>query len=1030
MTVNGTFDMNGSDVSFLNQGSSFNLGPNSTFTWAPSTNTSSGASLFLNGVENFNTSSTIVISKWYDYTVPLGEVVTGNFGNVVINTPGGNNSVVEWNQKNYFEEHRIEGTLTIDCGWVTLDKSGSVSTTTIGKIILASINSTFIAHNGTHPSAFSLYTTSVTNNGGRFYGLNDGNGNINLLVSGDFINSGNVKIINNSGVSGVSNGNAFVRVDGDFIQTAGDTRMIYNLSTTNSGVFTAAFNNLILSGGIFMGQNACHTGGRLNLLNITKDFTVNFQEATDKFRGTGLSSIGQYVNNAGLAINVGRNLSINGISQAEFTSSASSGDELINVNGEATISGCTTNFNFGTPNTAHSAEFNVTGNLNMNGGTFCLSGNNGTIKSRLSRNLNMNGGTLILKGNKGKALLTVNGNFDQRGGTVIHHSNNTVPTSDEITILVNGNFKQSGGILNFDDNTTGVCHILSLAGDSCQFGGDGKITSTNNGSSGSPGMINYEKSGITAIQRSGNNHQIDNVCQTIMPACEVVVKSGNIMISSFSSQVQGFIVSKGGKLTITNNSSLVSNNVKPNCSVFVDSSAVVSVSSEKGLAGSPQAAFSSGVNYSLHAFSIVEYKGQKSANITGQSETPQVEAKKYGILRINISAPSAELKLNEDVNVRTKIELIEGKIRLNNHTLTIENGNREAVTRKNGFIESSFESSTSESKICWKKISTGKHEFPFGRSSELYLPLIYDVISGSGKDVWASTRRMEKANSASGSGFSTLSAALIEANAVERWWTVASNGINADITFTFCTDENNKGSSDLSALQWTGTTWTRQVPAFKNDNAKTTSLTLKNISNSSDFVIVNEENNEPFELKLFDAKKNEREVLLSWEAINESDNSVYTIEKSQDGVNFFEIGQKDENISFNNLSSYNFSDKELPESVSYYRLRYVNNQRTSYSSIKTVRSTDDYRGGPVKINSVNPNPFSSEIKIDYTVIDERTMIEVFDANGRQVLDKPLEVSGGENGTATLNLDFLTKGIYFITIINNGKKDTMKIIKNE
>src|SRR5205085_8166074 len=114
--------------------------------------------------------------------------------------------------------------------------------------------------------------------------------------------------------------------------------------------------------------------------------------------------------------------------------------------------------------------------------------------------------------------------------------------------------------------------------------------------------------------------------------------------------------------------------------------------------------------------------------------------------------------------------LVEGKIKLNNKTLTIENGNGDAIARKKGFIESEYEISSTSSRICWKKISLGRHEFPFGRSGEVYLPVICDVVSGTGNEISASSWRLLNSNSQenlSSNGYSTVSAALTEVNAIE-----------------------------------------------------------------------------------------------------------------------------------------------------------------------------------------------------------------------------------------------------------------------
>jgi hypothetical protein len=47
-----------------------------------------------------------------------------------------------------------------------------------------------------------------------------------------------------------------------FQQTSGDTRIIYNVSSVNSGTFNALFNSLKLTGGVFMAQTGCHTAGK------------------------------------------------------------------------------------------------------------------------------------------------------------------------------------------------------------------------------------------------------------------------------------------------------------------------------------------------------------------------------------------------------------------------------------------------------------------------------------------------------------------------------------------------------------------------------------------------------------------------------------------------------------------------------------------------------------------------------------------------------------------------------------------------
>ena len=134
---NGTITMNG-DITLSTSGSAFVLGPNVTFTWNPGTNTSAGATLFTNGVENFSSSSTLVMNKWYSMTTGLGTVVSCNFGNLKINTGG------TWHMNNSLQTRAVTGVLTIQSSYVILDESGSISTTNIGSIVTsANIRKTF-----------------------------------------------------------------------------------------------------------------------------------------------------------------------------------------------------------------------------------------------------------------------------------------------------------------------------------------------------------------------------------------------------------------------------------------------------------------------------------------------------------------------------------------------------------------------------------------------------------------------------------------------------------------------------------------------------------------------------------------------------------------------------------------------------------------------------------------------------------------------------------------------------------------------
>jgi hypothetical protein len=1030
LAVNGTADMNGGNLLLQNYGAAFVIGPDGTFTWSPGNNSPAGATLFTNGTENFSPTSTLIIRKWYDYAVPLGDVVTGNFGNLTIETYDGVSSVIEWNQKNRFSTHVIQGTLTLGQGWVTLDKTGAISATQIGEIVLTSINSTFIAHNGTHPASFNLTVNSVINNGGTFYGLNDGNGNVDIHVLGNFYNNGNVKIINNSGISGVSNGNAVFRVDGDYMQTGGDTRIIYNITTTNSGTFNATMKNLSLTGGIFMGQSACHTAANTNYLTITDNLLVQFNNAADKFRGNGITSIGPVVNNARLYFTVGKNLDIQGNPNAEFTSSAAAGTEKIQVNGDMNISGCKVNFNYGTTAAAHTTEIYVGGSIRTDGGTCCLSANPGALNALIGKGVAIANGSLTVKGNTGAATMNVNGSYTQTGGTFSLHVNHTVPTGDLIRTNINGNFRQTAGVILYDNNAAGAAHIISLRGESVDLEGTGIIYRDGSGTTNVYGILSFDRGGKINYERNGNAHFLEQVVQQVNRGCEVNVVKGNLNLSSHTSN--GFYslrILPGGKLHLSD-VSVASNGLYPYCQLQVDSSGVLAFSNEQGFRGSLHAALKNEVGYFLHGHSIVEYNGLKKQHITGNSLTENLPERKYGILRVNLGGPKYTAELGNDVDVRTRLELVQGGVRLNSHILSVQKGTPEAIVKKKGFIVSEQEETAGT--LRWENISTGMHEFPFGRSVNSYLPVKINVTGGAGNAIGMNTYSVstDDFSQTNFTGGSQTENSNEPAHAVRRRWDVKAPGVTADVTLTFDKEENVEGGEYdfFNALTWTGNLWTTLPGTSSGESGfNTRSAIIRNNNVWTNFALVPDTIAQALRVRFTAVEASSDEVVLNWESKADKDFVSFSVERSSDGITYYEIGRI-ANVPDKGLPEFRFADTNPAGNVSFYRIK-LNGipDGPVYSDTKKVSRLQREQGASPAIQSVNPNPFTDNIEIHYASPGS-PVFQIADVQGKVVFRKNGELSGAGQVERIQNLGFLKNGVYFLSLTSNGKTNTIKIIK--
>ena len=165
----------------------------------------------------------------------------------------------------------------------------------------------------------------------------------------------------------------------------------------------------------------------------------------------------------------------------------------------------------------------------------------------------------------------------------------------------------------------------------------------------------------------------------------------------------------------------------------------------------------------------------------------------------------------------------------------------------------------------------------------------------------------------------------------------------------------------------------------------------------------------PITLLSFDGKLQANEVLLKWVAENPDRFNRFEIERSIDGIKFDKMGI----LAVQNNSTYNFSDKELPNSkVVYYRLKMIDNNGVfSYSTVVTIKL-------PVRFSNalVYPNPTIGELNIKlYQPLFTNSTLQVLDVTGRMVKQQSVSAN---NVNIQLDVNDLSAGRYFIKITNN------------
>lgn len=243
LTLGGTINMTGSEGNItMGAGSFFLMNAGSNLIWQPQTNTAAGATLFTNTTETFAATSTLTLLTWYNFTVALPSVISGNFGNITYS-----NSAV-WDQKGLFggATQKLMGTLTITAGQWDFDDGTGASTQLITGPITTSGTGGIIFARGANRN-LTLTTGAFTHNGsGLAAGLYQTYGTFNWTINGTFAVSTDF-----TGIQGPTSG---------ALQAVSTT-----ITTTGGGNFNVSGGLFDMNRGLLNGNVTLNISGGINI---------------------------------------------------------------------------------------------------------------------------------------------------------------------------------------------------------------------------------------------------------------------------------------------------------------------------------------------------------------------------------------------------------------------------------------------------------------------------------------------------------------------------------------------------------------------------------------------------------------------------------------------------------------------------------------------------------------------------------------------------------------------------------------------
>lgn len=167
----------------------------------------------------------------------------------------------------------------------------------------------------------------------------------------------------------------------------------------------------------------------------------------------------------------------------------------------------------------------------------------------------------------------------------------------------------------------------------------------------------------------------------------------------------------------------------------------------------------------------------------------------------------------------------------------------------------------------------------------------------------------------------------------------------------------------------------------------------------------------------FSGNNNGTSNILRWTTASEINNDYFSIEKSQNGEGWSEIGKVSGKGNSTERTNYDFTDLSPKVGENYYRIKQVDfDGGINFSKIIVVKTNT------INNNNVYPNPADHFLTIRNQSENE---IKLLDALGRTI-EVPLTIT---NHDVILNTSNLKEGIYFIRSVaqKTGQHTITKVI---
>jgi hypothetical protein len=365
----------------------------------------------------------------------------------------------------------------------------------------------------------------------------------------------------------------------------------------------------------------------------------------------------------------------------------------------------------------------------------------------------------------------------------------------------------------------------------------------------------------------------------------------------------------------------------------------------------------------------------------------------------------------------------------NGAILIIDNPNPNALATIGG---GNIKSENELDRIKWNiGVATGIYTIPWTTNTNIKIPLEINKTTtgtGAGSFILSTYETATDMNTPWPTGITNMNSSTFPGdgslNVIDRFWHIDALTYTAkpNVTLSFGYDDaanemigtNIINETNLQAQRYN--TSTNNWEAFKlfgtvnTITNRVSGVVIPSADFFEDWILVDNTNPLPVTLSNFSAKCATTAIIVEWTTQTEINNDYFIVEKSYNGIDFFEVAKVDGNGNSNISISYQINVEAENQTV-YFRLKQIDfNGQYEYSDLTTCNCSS------LDLITISPNP-SSNGYIDYEVsssMDRIVTISIINDIGQSILSTKDKITKGTT-KKRINTSSFAKGNYLLMI---------------